>query len=560
MLNIRIFYICFFIFFISSCGVQEPGQKISDVTKRAGDGIQREVIPSGESVLIEGFETIQDVGRGHAAARINTPELQQTDNALEGQKAGLVVSEGTMFGVYNSPKENWRGMYMNVEEGAFEHCTGISFWVRSREAVENQPINIIEGTTQRRGSNRCRAFFSIPGDNEWHQVTIPFFGDALHIVNPLFTPSPDKITSLDFIIPYNRPYSFAIDKLEGIRAPAGDIPLPEVVSIRDMSDERLSGIEELREYEDLALEAQVIMWESEKTSDAHMKMKSAQKLLQEYVDGWKTKYQEQENTYSYQRGLFRLNQVLWYNQIDIDRLEVWKKYSDATIIEQTPFVPEQYREYPILLSDITYMSQGLRITGVIAKPKGEGPFPLVLVNHGGYSHAKDHLVQVMRVASAGFVTIASDYRGHGGSEGRDGSNFQEVELYGRDAVNGLKAAKTLPYVDASRIGLWGHSMGGFVSWYVLTSEVGQEIDAYAQISSRITVDEEKLSQIKCPLFVVVGENEGLLESHPQTLSLLDKYKIPYESKTYPGYDHHNMKFHHPLSDAVAFFQRHLMNL
>ena len=63
--------------------------------------------------------------------------------------------------------------------------------------------------------------------------------------------------------------------------------------------------------------------------------------------------------------------------------------------------------------------------------------------------------------------------------------------------------------------------------------------------------------VKCPVFVVVGEDEGLIKSHPQTLLLLEKYNVLYESKTYPGYDHHNMKFHHPLGDAIAFFQKNM---
>jgi len=567
MRKITVIYLLCLFPFIFLCGMEEGVPGLDKTAKKAGDSIQREVIPVGESILIEGFETVQGVGRGHAAAGINTPELRQTDEALDGQSAGLVESEGTMFGIYSSPKESWRGMYINIEEGKLSNCTGISFWVRSREVLEHQPINI-RGS----GSTRFKAFFSIPGDNKWHKITIPFFGDALHIpvlnaitgreiliTDPSFTPDPERITTLDFIIPYNRPYSFAIDKLEGISAPAGEVPLPEVVSIREVNDDSRSRIEELQEYENLALGIQEIMWHRENSSEALRKYRQAQEILTRYVENWKMKYQEQKKTYSYQRGMFRLEQARWYNQIEIDRLEAWQKYPDGTVVEQTPFVPEQYREYPVLLSDITYMSDGLRITGIVAKPKGDGPFPLVMIDHGGGSHAKDHLIQVLRIASAGFVAFASDYRGHGGSEGIPGSNFQEIPLYGRDVVNGLIAAKTLPYVDYTRIGMWGHSMGGAVSWEALASETGKKVDVFIQVSSRISIPEEKLAFIHCSVFMIVGENDmgHVIDAHPKEISLLEKYNIPYEAKTYPGYNHHRMKFHEPLRDVIAFFQENL---
>jgi dipeptidyl-peptidase-4 len=45
-------------------------------------------------------------------------------------------------------------------------------------------------------------------------------------------------------------------------------------------------------------------------------------------------------------------------------------------------------------------------------------------------------------------------------------NFGELEL--RDLEDGLSYLKTLPYVDASRIGLWGWSFGGYMTSYALT--------------------------------------------------------------------------------------------
>ena len=46
------------------------------------------------------------------------------------------------------------------------------------------------------------------------------------------------------------------------------------------------------------------------------------------------------------------------------------------------------------------------------------------------------------------------------------SNFGELEL--RDLEDGVAYLKTLPYVDGSRIGIWGWSFGGYMTSYALT--------------------------------------------------------------------------------------------
>ena len=45
-------------------------------------------------------------------------------------------------------------------------------------------------------------------------------------------------------------------------------------------------------------------------------------------------------------------------------------------------------------------------------------------------------------------------------------NFGELEL--RDLEDGLTWLKSQPYVDGSRIGMWGWSYGGFMTSYALT--------------------------------------------------------------------------------------------
>ncbi len=121
---------------------------------------------------------------------------------------------------------------------------------------------------------------------------------------------------------------------------------------------------------------------------------------------------------------------------------------------------------------ISYPSEGLTITGVLNIPAGEGPFPVIVMNHGFYprseytsgdgsQRAAEYLTQ------RGYITVSSDYRTWGGSE--FGVSFFHTGLVA-DVMNLLASLDSIPQVDVSRIGMWGHSMGGGITTKILTLE------------------------------------------------------------------------------------------
>jgi dipeptidyl aminopeptidase/acylaminoacyl peptidase len=72
----------------------------------------------------------------------------------------------------------------------------------------------------------------------------------------------------------------------------------------------------------------------------------------------------------------------------------------------------------------------------------------------------------------GYVVIAPDYRGSIGY-GRDWRNGVYRDVGGNDAKDAWMAAnylKTLPYVDSSRMGVWGLSYGGFFTLIAMTDQ------------------------------------------------------------------------------------------
>lgn len=133
---------------------------------------------------------------------------------------------------------------------------------------------------------------------------------------------------------------------------------------------------------------------------------------------------------------------------------------------------------------VSYPSDGLRIGGALMKPPGDGRFPVVI-----YAHSSKR-PKVQRptlevgapcfpfVTERGWVYFVPDRRGYGRSEGptmasalgdRAGlvlllavrSRYQQEA---DDLLAGVEYLRRLPYVDSTRIGIVGYSLGGQITF------------------------------------------------------------------------------------------------
>ncbi|MBL8061433.1 MAG: alpha/beta fold hydrolase [Anaerolineales bacterium] len=117
-----------------------------------------------------------------------------------------------------------------------------------------------------------------------------------------------------------------------------------------------------------------------------------------------------------------------------------------------------------------YLSEGLKIYALLTIPNGEPPeggFPAIVFNHGYippdvYRTTERYVHYVDEIAKAGYVVFRIDYRGHDQSEG-DASGAYGSPGYQADVLNAVSSIKTLPEVNPEKIGMWGHSMGGYLT-------------------------------------------------------------------------------------------------
>ncbi len=142
-------------------------------------------------------------------------------------------------------------------------------------------------------------------------------------------------------------------------------------------------------------------------------------------------------------------------------------------------------------SQVTYESDGGTVSGVLLRPRGRGPFPGIVLNHGyiepsiyvtgqGLAREQDWL------ARAGFAVLHTDYRGHAASDPAAPLDRETRLGYTRDAVNAVVALEREPYVDPDRMAMLGRSMGGGITLNALVAhpDLVEAAVVYASVSSR----------------------------------------------------------------------------
>ena len=85
--------------------------------------------------------------------------------------------------------------------------------------------------------------------------------------------------------------------------------------------------------------------------------------------------------------------------------------------------------------------------------------PAIVVSHGWYNNREMQDLNYVEYARRGYVVLAISMYGHGDSEVIESNTWWDDENNANGLYDGVKYVSRLPYVDANRIGVTGHSNG-----------------------------------------------------------------------------------------------------
>jgi len=109
-------------------------------------------------------------------------------------------------------------------------------------------------------------------------------------------------------------------------------------------------------------------------------------------------------------------------------------------------------------------SKGLKLSGLIIKPKGRGPFPLIINVHGFFSEGKQSIKArnyIKLFPKQGFAVFIFDFEAYGESQGK----FENLTI--SKEIDDLKSAVNFifrkKYVNKNRVGLVASSLGGMIA-------------------------------------------------------------------------------------------------
>jgi dipeptidyl aminopeptidase/acylaminoacyl peptidase len=207
---------------------------------------------------------------------------------------------------------------------------------------------------------------------------------------------------------------------------------------------------------------------------------------------------------------------------------------------------------------------GVYVAAAMRKPKGNGPFPVLVHFHGapggrgmeqlvGWARG-DHGGPVFeRFLQEGYAIVIADYRAVNFATLADPPPANAV-TYADDAEAVIEHVRKLPYVDANRIHVYGVSLGGDVTMHLLARTkvrsailgagapirfLGVKASPNAPRDDRfrdMTVDEARaaanIEKVSTPILILVGTADSLLPINRLLHDRLEKAGKPVRMEIY----------------------------
>jgi pimeloyl-ACP methyl ester carboxylesterase len=187
---------------------------------------------------------------------------------------------------------------------------------------------------------------------------------------------------------------------------------------------------------------------------------------------------------------------------------------------------EPKKPYPYVEEEVTYDNPraGVKLAGTLTRPKGDGPFPAVLLIAGSGQQNRNEevlghkvfLVLADYLTQRGIVVLRADKRGVGKSTGK----YAEATSadFADDALAGVEYLKTRKAVDPHKIGLIGHSEGGVVAPMVAARS--KDVAFIVLVAGPGVTGEEILYRQGADVLKTMGVDDKAIAQHRVVLELM----------------------------------------
>ena len=210
----------------------------------------------------------------------------------------------------------------------------------------------------------------------------------------------------------------------------------------------------------------------------------------------------------------------------------------------------------IQYSGIFYRSGNLNIQAYLYQPKGAGPFPVVIYNHGSRGGRESDSVPFQYIGAiltrAGYIAFVPERRGYGNSDGlnprdevgRDQSRVV-TRLYAEteDVLAAIAYLRTVPSADTNRLGIMGWSFGGIVTMFA-TSRSAAFAAAVDQAGGALTWDSnahvrnalvQAAESSTTPTLFMVARNDRTTSSITTLAEIFKDRGIPQQTLIYDAF-------------------------
>lgn len=184
------------------------------------------------------------------------------------------------------------------------------------------------------------------------------------------------------------------------------------------------------------------------------------------------------------------------------------------------------RRYPspssaVRLTEITYMSQGFRVKGLLAEPTAAGEYEGLIYLRGGLQHVgMVRAARIAQFAQQGFIVFAPYYRGNRGGQGRD--EFAGDDRY--DAVYAVDVIKQ--YYSGKRIHVYGFSRGGIMAqWLGIMRDDITSVVTWAGVSDVTYMYYERVDMRRTLKRIIGGTPEKYRERYDARTPLFQLHKL-----------------------------------